>query len=131
MAYRIQANRKYLSFTVHAVANTGDIIVAGNSSVSNVALSGEVLDGAYITQVWAGCPSGANAFWTIKRGANTVAVLDSTGYYDYAGCGNPITLDQTANVSATLTGSAVGYLMFECQKIGEGGTFEPSEYLQN
>lgn len=131
MAYRIQANRKFLSFAVHAVANTGTIVVAGNSSVSDVASVGEVLVGAYITQVWAGCPSGDNAFWTISRGANTVLVLDSTGYYDYAGCGNPITLDSSANISATLTGSDSGYLLFECQKIGQGGRFEPSEYLQN
>ena len=127
MAYRIQANRKNLSFTVHMTANSGDIIVAGNNSVSNVAVGDEVLTGAYITQVWFGSPSGANAYWTISRGANTVAVLDSTAYIDYAGCGNPITLDSTANVSATLTGSETGYLIIEMQKEGEFVT----EYLQN
>lgn len=128
MAYRIQANRKYLSFTIHAVANTGAITVAGNNSVSNVAISDEDLTGAYITQVWAGAPSGANAFWTIKRGANVVAVLDSTGYYDYAGCGNPITLDSTATLEANLTGSTTGYIVIELQK---EGTFSNTEYLQN
>ena len=128
MAYRIQANRKYLSFTVHAIANTGDIIVAGNNSVSNVALSDEILTGAYITQVWAGVDSTAGAEWKITRNANTVAVFDSTGYYDFAGCGNPITLDSTANVAATLTGTTDGYIMIEMQK---EGTFEPSDYLQN
>lgn len=127
MAYRIQANRKYLSFTIHAVANTGAIIVAGAPGVSNVALAGETLTGAYITQVWAGMDSTAGAEWKITRNANTVAVFDSTGHYDFAGCGNPITLDSTANVAATLTGTADGYIMIEMQK---EGTFD-SEYLQN
>jgi hypothetical protein len=127
MAYRIQANRKNLSFTVHAVANTGTITVAGNSSVSNVAISDEVLTGAYITQVWAGSPSGNAAYWTVSRGANTVLVLDSSGYYDYAGCGNPITLDSTATLSANLVGATDGYIMLELTK---EGTFV-SEYLQN
>ena len=129
MAYRVQANRKNLSVTLHMSANSGTITVAGNSAVSNVAIGDEVLTGAYITQVWVGSPSGAEggAYWEIKRGANTVAVLDSTCYIDYAGCGNPITLDSSATLSANLVGSTAGYLMIELQKEGEF----VSEYQQN
>lgn len=115
MPYRIQANRKYLSFTVHATANTGTITIAGNNSVSNVAISDEVLTGAYITQIWAG----SDGVWTISRGANTVAVLDSSGFYDFAGAGNPITLDSTATLSANLVGATTGgFIMIELQKEG-------------
>lgn len=127
MAYRIQANRKNLSFTIHATANTGAITIAGNNSVSNVAMSDEVLTGAYITQIWASSPSGAGAFWTVKRGSNTVIVADSTSYLDFAGCGNPITLDSAATLSANLTGATDGFIVIECQKMGDF----VSEYIQN
>ena len=117
MAYRIQANRKNVSFTIHAVANTGAITIAGNNSVSNVAVTDEVLTGAYITQAW--CGAGNGAYWVVKRGANTVLVADSTGWYDYAGCGNPITLDSGATLSANLEGGTDGYLILELQKEGD------------
>tara|TARA_R110000823_G_scaffold200078_3_gene331101 strand:- start:2092 stop:2475 length:384 start_codon:yes stop_codon:yes gene_type:complete len=127
MAYRIQANRKNLSVSIHAIANTGSIVVAGNNSVSNVAISDEVITGAYITQIWAGSPSGNAAYWEIKRGSNTVMILDSTTYFDFAGCGNPITLDSSAPLSATLVNSVEGFIVIELQK---EGTFI-TEYLQN
>lgn len=126
---RITANRKNLSATIHFVAN-GSCVVAGNNSVSDIALPGEVITGATITQVW----HGSNAHWIIKRGANTVAVLDSTSYVDFAGCGNALTLDSTQNLSVELVGTSNGYIMIELQKLGASNLSQltaNSDYFQN
>lgn len=126
MAHRVIANRKNLSATLHFTANA-TVVIAGNSSVSDIAVDNEVLTGAYITQMWYGTPSGAVAYWEVKRGANTVAILDSTSYTDYAGNGNPIRLDNEATLVVTLVGTDAGYLMVELQKEGDF----TSEYFQN
>lgn len=117
MAHRILANRKNLSTTIHFVSN-GSLVIAGNSSVSDIAIDNEVLTGASITQVWYGSPSGSVAYWEIKRGANTVAVLDSTSYTDFAGNGNSLKLDSSGTLVANLVGSTAGYLIVELQKEG-------------
>jgi len=117
MTYSIQANRKNLSATLHFTANS-TITIAGNNSVSNVAIGSEVLTGAYITQAWCGSSSGAGAYWRVKRGANTVAVFDSTAYLDFAGCGNPLTLDSTATLVVDLIGGTDGFLILELAKQG-------------
>ena len=126
MPHRIIANRKNLSTTLHFVSN-GTVVIAGNSTVSDIAIDNEVLTGAYITQVWYGSPSGSVSYWEIKRGANTVAILDSTSYTDFAGNGNAIKLDTAATLSANLVGTTAGYLMIEVQKEGNF----TSEYFQN
>lgn len=100
---------------VHATANT-TWVVAGNNSVSNLALSNEELYGASIRQVWFGSPSGNAAYWTVKRGANTVLVLDSTAWLDFAGVGQSLTIDPSANLTVELTGSTSGYIMLELSK---------------
>jgi hypothetical protein len=124
MAYTIQANRRNLSVTLHFTSNSV-VTIAGNNSVSNVAIGSEVLTGAYITQAWFGSSSGANAYWRVKRGANTVAVFDSTAYIDFAGCGNPLTIDSTGTLVVDLIGGTDGYLMLELTK---QGTF-PNTYF--
>lgn len=128
MAHRVIANRKNLSTTLHFTANA-TVVIAGNSSVSDIAVDNEVITGAYITQVWYGSPSGSVSYWEVKRGANTVAILDSTSYTDYAGNGNPIRLDTDATLVVTLVGTDAGYLMVELQK--EGDFTSSSEYFQN
>jgi hypothetical protein len=120
---RISANRKNLSTTV-LFTGTGSIVIAGNSTVSDIATGDEVITSATITQLWVGSPSGNSSYWTIARGSNTVAVWDSSGYFDYAGNGNALTLDKSANLTVTLTGSGAGTLLIELQK---EGTF-PSTY---
>jgi hypothetical protein len=125
MAHRILANRKNLSTTLHFVSN-GTVVIAGNSSVSDIAIDNEVVTGAYITQVWYGSPSGSVAYWEVKRGANTVAILDSTSYTDFAGNGNALRLDAGATLVANLVGSTAGYLIVELQKEGNF----TSEYFQ-
>lgn len=123
MAVTITSNKKATSVTIHVNANA-TVVVAGNSAVSNIASPGETLTGAYICQAIAG--NDGTGHIQVKRGGQIVAVYDSTGQYDYAGCGMALNVNQTANLDITFVGSANGYLMLELQKVGNFGT---SEYL--
>jgi hypothetical protein len=111
---RLIANKTGSEAVLHFTANDS-VIIAGNNSVSNVATSNETVNSAYITQIFYGSPS-ATAFWTVKRGANTVAVLDSTGHLDLAGNGTALKLDTTDTLDVTLTGGTEGFLIVEVQK---------------
>jgi hypothetical protein len=110
-------NRKNTSAVLHLTANSGNVVIVGNNSVSNLAVGTEIINGAYITQVAFGSPSGNAAYWEIKRGANVVLVVDSTCQLDFAGTGMSITKDATANLSANLIGATAGFLTIELQKI--------------
>jgi hypothetical protein len=129
MAVTITSNKKNTSAVIHvSVANT-TIKVSGNSITSNVdatstclAIGNEVLTGAYITQAYWGIDP--NGYAVIKRGTTPVAVYDSTGYKDYAGCGMALTVGQTANLTVEFVGTANGYVLLEVQKAGT----LPSEY---
>ena len=131
MAVTITSNRKNTSFVLHvANANSGNIVVSGNSITTNVggtatcvAIGNEVLTGAYITQAIWGCDQ--NSHIHVLRGANTVAVYDSSGQHEYAGCGMPITVNQSANLVVNFVGGANNFIMLELQKVGS----LPSEYL--
>lgn len=117
MTYRVQQNRKNTSAVLLVTANS-TITIAGNSTTSNVAMGNEILTGASITQIFCGSSSGNSVYWTIKRGSNTVAVLDSTGYFDYAGTGCTLTIDSGGTIAANLINGTDGYLLIEIQKIG-------------
>lgn len=119
MATSIIHNRKNLSVTVHATSNA-TLTIAGNNSVSNVAIGDEVLTGAAIKQIWASSPSGNGAYWTVKRGANTVVVMDSTSWFDFAGNGNLLNKDSSATLVLELSnvGDDQGFIMIELQKEG-------------
>jgi hypothetical protein len=104
-------------FALHITAND-TIVVVGNSSTSGIALTGETIAAAHISQVWWG--SSNSSYWTVKRGSNTVTVLSETGYLDFAGNGLGLQIDQTANLVFTLTGSGVGFLALEGQKKASG-----------
>jgi len=129
MAVTITSNKKNTSATIHVSAANTTIKVSGNSITTNVdasaiclALSNEVLTGAYITQVFFGIePAG---YAVLKRGTSVVGVYDSTGYIDYAGAGMALTVNQTANLTVEFVGTANGYLLMEVQKVGT----LPSEY---
>jgi hypothetical protein len=111
-------NRKNYSTVVHAAANT-------TWQMSDFAVGTETVPtGVAITQVWFGSPSGNSAYWTVKRGANTVAVLDSTSYLDFAGNGCSLNLYPSANVTVTLIGATDGFIMLEVQKLNQ-----TSDYL--
>lgn len=111
----ITSNKKNTSACLHFNANAS-VVIAGNSSSSNVATSDEVLTGATIVQAFWG--NDGNGHIQVKRGGNIVAVYDSTGYVDYAGSGMSLNVSPTANIDVTFVGSANGYLMLEIQKQG-------------
>lgn len=117
MPYRITSNKKNASIVIHASANSGNVIIVGNSSVSNICADNtEIIVGATISQIIGGAPSGNSAYWIVKRGANVVSVVDSSAMIDYAGSGLGLTLDPTANLSLELVGSTDGAIMIELQK---------------
>ncbi len=125
MAYTITSNRKNTSAVIHATGANVSLVVAGNSSVSNVATGDEVLTGCYLTQAVWGCDGTGHI--QVKRGANLVAVFDSTGQIDWAGAGLALSVDKTANLQIQFVGSANSYIVLEVQK---EGTFT-SEYFQS
>lgn len=123
MAYRVVSNKLNTSAVLHFITSNSTVIVSGNSSQSNLAISDEVLTGATITQVFWGCDGSGHIH--LKRGANTIATYDSTGYKDYAGCGMALTLDSAANIDVVMAGTN-NYLLIEVQKLG---TFNNSPYV--
>ena len=128
MAVTVVSNKPRLSAVFHVAGANATLVVAGNNSVSNVASAGETLTGAYITQAaWGVDPAG---YIVIKRDATPVAIYDSTGQHEYAGCGMPITAGQNAaNLSVEFVGTSNGFIVFEVQKVGPNLTAN-SEYFQ-
>ena len=124
------SSRKNTSFVIHvSSANSGNIVLAGNSTTTNVngtstcvAIDNEILSGAYITQAFWGCDGTGTI--QVLRGSTLVAEYDSTGQKDYAGCGMPLNINPTANLVVNFVGSSNAYCMLELQK---QGTFT-SEY---
>lgn len=128
MAVSIISNRKNTSVALHfASIGNNTIRVTGNSAVSTIALPGETLTGAYITQAVWGCdPSG---YITVSRDSTLVAAYDSTGQHEYAGCGMPINVGATAaNLVVSIMGSTNCFLLLELQK--QGNLTSNSEYFQ-
>lgn len=114
MAVTVTSNRKNTSAVIHVNANA-TIVVAGNTSSSNIATGNETITGATITQAFWGCDG--NGHIRVERGGSLIAIYDSTSYKDYAGCGMPLGVNPTANINVTFVGSANAYLLFEVQKI--------------
>lgn len=118
------SNRKNTSFVLHvSAANSGNVIVSGNSTTTNVAgtstciaQGNEVMTGAYITQAFWGCDGTGTI--QVLRGSTLVAVYDSTGQKDYAGCGMPLNINPTANLVVNFVGSSNAYCILELQKLG-------------
>lgn len=118
----INTNQGMKRVVLHFSA-TGSVNISGNSSTSDVALSNEVLTGAYIRKVWWGTDA-AGASWTVKRGGNTVLILNTSGQMDFSEAGATITGNSAANVSCTLAGGN-GFIMLELSKTG---VFTPNNY---
>lgn len=116
MAYTTISNKKTVSATLHFTSSNSTLVIAGNNSVSNVAISTETLSGVYIAQAVWGCDG--NGHIQVLRGANLVAVYDSTGQHDYSGCGMPLNAYSAADLTVNFVGSANGFLVIELQKIG-------------
>lgn len=118
------SNRKNTSFVLHvSAANSGNVVVSGNSTTTNVAATStciaqgnEVMTGAYITQAFWGCDGTGHI--QVFRGSTLVAVYDSTGQKDYAGCGMPLNVNPAANLVVNFVGSSNAYCILELQKLG-------------
>lgn len=109
-------NKKGTEFWIHLAANSGNIIVAGNDSVSNVALTNEELTGCVIRKVAWGTSGNTGQYWKVARGANTVLVLDSSGTIDFQALGTNLGVYPAANLVITLNGGDNGFLMLKCKK---------------
>lgn len=127
MAYTVVSNRKNTSVVLHFASSNSTVLITGNTATSNIALAGETLTGAYITQAVWGCdPSG---YIIVKRGGQLVAAYDSSGQHEYAGAGMPINVNSTAaNLQVDIVGSTNAFLLLELQK--EGNLTANSEYFQ-
>ncbi len=128
MPASIVSNRPRTSVVLHITPGNTNVVVSGNSTVSSIASPGETLTGAYITQAaWGFPPSG---YAIIRRGAQQVAVYESTGQHEYAGCGMPINVGQAeANLSIEFVSATVGFILLELQKVGPDLTSN-SQYFQ-
>lgn len=115
MAKKVLSNKPGTSAVIH-LNGSNTIVVAGNSSVSDIAYGNEILTGAYIAQIFQG--AGAAGHIVLSRGGEVVGVYDSTGQFDYAGAGMALTLNQDQNIDVTFVGTANAYIMLELQKVG-------------
>lgn len=115
MSKTVLSNKPGTSAVVH-LNSSNTIVVAGNSSVSDIAYGNEVLTGAYIAQIFQG--TGAQGHITLTRGGEIVGVYDSTGTFDYAGAGMALTLNQESDIVVDFVGTANAYVMIELQKVG-------------
>ena len=130
MTVNITSNKKNTSAVIHVSNANTTLTMAGNSSVSAIAIGDEVLTGAYITQVFFGHDGiTADGGMAIYRGANLVAAYDTTCFMDYAGVGMALTVDQSANLAIKFIGTNNAYCFLEVQKVGN--LTANSAYFQN
>jgi hypothetical protein len=130
MAVTITSNKKNTSATIHISNANTTLTMAGNSSVSAIAIGDEVLTGAYITQLYFGHDgSAADGGVAIYRGANLVMAVDTSTYLDFAGTGMALTVDQSANLGIKFIGTNLAYCFLEVQKVGN--LTANSVYFQN
>lgn len=123
MAVTTISNKAQREFSFHAASANATLVVAGNSSVSNCAVSGETVVGATVAKVIWGTDSGSI---TLKRGANTVAVYNNSGFITYDAFALPITVSPTANVTVEFT-SANAYIIVSLHKTS---SVDSSDYFK-
>lgn len=113
----ILSNKYNGTVITHDTANSTYVVV-GNNSVSNIASTNtEVVDSATIRRVVWG--TDGTGYWTVKRGANTILVLNGTN--ELLLNGMSINKDKSANVVVSLSGGT-GFIMLELAKQGSNPT---------
>lgn len=117
MAVTILSNKANTSAIIHITAANSTLTVAGNSTVSNVAIGNEILTGGTIRKATWGIDGAASSI-QILRGANAVATCIGSYAVDYAGMGMPLTKDPNATLVVNFVGSSNGYIMLEVAKQG-------------
>jgi len=115
MAVTILSNKANTSTIIHVTAANASFVIAGNSTVSNIATSSEVLTGGTIRKAVWGIDTGSIQ---IVRGSNAVATYTGAYALDYAGMGMSLTKDSAATLVVNFVGSSNGYIMLEVAKQG-------------
>lgn len=102
---------------LHYTANA-TVAISGNSSVSDVALVGEVVESAKISQIWYGAGI-ANSFWTVSSGNTVHAVVNQTGHLDFAARGTLLPLEAGEDLVLALSNAAdnLGFIIIELKKV--------------
>lgn len=130
MTVTVTSNKKGTAASIHISNANTTLTMAGNSSVSAIAIGDEVLTGAYITQLYFGHDgSAADGGLAVYRGANLVIAVDTSTYLDFAGTGMALTVDQSANLGIRFIGTNSAYCFLEVQKVGN--LTANSQYFQN
>jgi hypothetical protein len=115
MAVSYKTSNASPKVVIHSDSNTGTVVVAGNSTTSNItSFAEEEVHSASISQVIWGTTS--TEYWTLKRGANLVGIYSGTGHINYAAYGILLEVDSTADLSANLVGGVNGTIMIELKK---------------
>lgn len=116
------SNKKYSSAVLHFTANAS-VIVAGNNSVSNVAIGDEVLSNGSISRVIWGCDAGRWLVKTANSSANVVVMVcnaSGPGEYDLQAARSTIPLFTATHdrIQVELNGAANGFILIEVKKSG-------------
>ena len=104
MAARYYNNKAQQDVDV-LVDTTETVVIAGNNTVSNIALPGEEITGAHIRQIVCMVANGAY-FHVSRAGGEFIGAFDTTINMEYAGWGMPLNVAPTANLIVTYTGTA-------------------------
>jgi hypothetical protein len=112
-AYIITSNKLNLSTTLHVTENCR-LNIAGSSLVSDIAMQGEVLTGAYINQISWSCTPGASL--QVLRGTTVAGIYDSSSVHDYSGCGMPLSVNSTEPLFFNFL-NGTGFCVIELQKV--------------
>lgn len=116
MSVMIAKNRgdvaREATYILHDTANAS-YVIAGDSATSNLSIANtQAVESAVITRFWYGTEP--DAFWTVSRGDDVVAVLNGTGYMLLDGAA--ININPTANLSVNLSGGN-GFIMTELKAV--------------
>lgn len=101
---------------VHVASASGTIVIAGDSSQSNIALANQNLTGATISKIWYGSAGGS---WNVKRDTTLVYTASGSGFHFFDGA--PLSIATIANVVCEIVGSTNGFIMLELHKQGDLG----------
>lgn len=109
-------HKKPAGYVVFRANSTSGLKLNTSNGLAGANTIGESVESMAISEVmWSVNGSGS---WTVKRGANTVAVFSGSGYHDYQA--SSIRLEQnsfelSANLDLTLSGT--GVITFKVHKV--------------
>jgi hypothetical protein len=109
-------HKKPAGYVVFRANSTSGLKLNTSNGLAGANTIGESVESMAISEVmWSVSSAGS---WTVKRGANTVAVFSGSGYHDYQASG--IRLEQnsfelSANLDLTLSGT--GVITFKVHKV--------------